>query len=67
VEGRLVGVREHAQALNVASDALGSMGQPGNPELGWRLAAVAFLAARRTNEVAGLLSEIGMTRRDLPL
>jgi hypothetical protein len=28
------------------------MGQPGNPELGWRLAAVAFLAARKTNDAA---------------
>jgi hypothetical protein len=52
VAATLLARGESAPALRVASDALESMGQPGNPELGWRLAAVAFLAARRTDDVA---------------
>jgi hypothetical protein len=41
---------EPVLALRVASDALTSVGPQGNPEVGWRLAAVAFLAARKTND-----------------
>jgi tetratricopeptide (TPR) repeat protein len=52
VAATLLARGESAPALRVASDSLRSMGQPGNPELGWRLAAVAFLAARKTNDTA---------------
>jgi tetratricopeptide (TPR) repeat protein len=50
-----------ALAFTVANDALTTMGPQGNPELGWRLAAAAAVAARNTKEsavAAGLTARV---------